>query len=138
MGTSHGSVVACAVPAQLPTQGSVDAVITPLPAIHGQCRLDCLCPLAQHRLATKSSDGKCCIWDVSQPGAPKLVTSFKEPGAAKAAGSQVGCTPDGAVLLIGGSFGDVTAWSTADGTKLGTLHGGKARNSASCMIVHCI
>ena len=101
VGTSHGSVVACAVPGQLPTRGSADGVTTPLPAGHGQCRVDCLCPLAQHRIATKSSDGKCCVWDVSEAGAPKLVTSFKEPGAAKAAGSQVGCTPDGTVLLVG-------------------------------------
>jgi WD40 repeat protein len=133
VGTSHGSISAWTLPAQAGGDATVlapETYCTPFSggaAAHGQCRVDCLCMLTRDRLASKSSDGKCCIWDISKPTLAAMVTSFREPGAAKAGANQVGCTPCGSVLLIGSNTGDVSAWSTVDGSKLGTLQGGKAR-----------
>lgn len=72
--------------------------------------------LSPERLATRSSDGRICIWDWRQQA---LVASWKVPHATAACGFNA--TPDGMFICTGNSRGAVFVYDAADGSHLTAL-----------------
>ncbi|DBB08847.1 hypothetical protein WJX82_004976 [Trebouxia sp. C0006] len=81
--------------------------------------IDCMQFLSQNRLATKSVDGRMCVWDLA---ARKQLSSWKVPscnvGGGWASRCRFGCTPDGAYICVGNTTGDVYVYDTSDGKRM--------------------
>ncbi|KAA6427675.1 MAG: hypothetical protein FRX49_02338 [Trebouxia sp. A1-2] len=81
--------------------------------------IDCMQFLCHNRLATKSVDGRMCVWDMA---AWKQLSSWKVPsctvGGGWASRCRFGCTPDGAYICVGNTTGDVYVYDTSDGKRM--------------------
>lgn len=81
--------------------------------------IDCMRFLTPERLATKSVDGRMCIWDMA---ARRQLSTWKVPSCSVGGGwssrCQFGATPDGAYICVGNTTGDVYVYDSSDGKRM--------------------
>mmetsp|Transcript_14508 Transcript_14508/g.34437 ORF Transcript_14508/g.34437 Transcript_14508/m.34437 type:complete len:419 (+) Transcript_14508:379-1635(+) len=77
--------------------------------------VDCLELLADGRLVSKSVDGQCHVWDLSEP---RCIASWRVPSCSREHFSKFGIDIGGRFLAVGNSVGDLYIYDTLSGDRL--------------------